>query len=310
MGLATREAFGKKLQELAETNKNIVVLDADLSSSTYSGNAGNTAPERFFNMGIAEGNMMGVAAGLATSGKTVFAATFAMFAAGRCWEQIRNSVAYPNLDVKVCGSHGGISVGEDGVSHQATEDIALMRAIPNMEVYNPCDAVSTTQVIEHIVQSGKPTYLRLGRSKVDDVYPEGTIFDFTKVHIVRAGNTGIVVFATGLMVQACIKAAKALYEEDGIDVTIVDVTCLKPLDEAGIAAVLNNNRIIVTAEDHSVIGGLGSAVSDVSVKYCPKKIHKIGLQDRFAESGSCDELLHKYEMDDEYIRSTIKRLFE
>ncbi|MCF0109883.1 MAG: transketolase family protein [Erysipelotrichaceae bacterium] len=308
MGLATREAFGKKLQELAGTNENIVVLDADLSGSTHSGDMKSTAPERFFNMGIAEGNMVGVAAGLAASGKTVFAATFAMFATGRAWEQIRNSVAYPNLDVKICGSHAGIAVGEDGVSHQATEDIAIMRAIPNMEIYNPCDAVSTAQVVEHIAASGKPTYLRLGRAKVDDVYPEGTRFDVTKIHIARAGGTGIAIFATGLMVQACIKAAKVLYEEDGIDVTVVDVTCLKPLDEAGIAAVLDSHYMILTAEEHNVIGGLGSAVSDVSVKYCPKKIHKIGLQDKYAESGSFGELLHKYQLDEEGIINTIRQI--
>lgn len=306
MGLATREAYGKALAKLIAENEKVVVLDADLTKSTKTADAQKACPERHFNLGIAEGNMMSVAAGMAASGYTVFASTFSMFATGRAWEQIRNSIVYPHLNVKVCGTHAGISVGEDGVSHQAIEDISLMRTIPTMEVYCPCDAAETYAVIDYVSKTNKPCYVRLGRSSVDDVYDENTEFDFTKIKVVEQGEK-IAVFATGLMVQEAVKAAKALKEE-GINITVVDVCCIKPIDEAGVSEILKTHEHIITAEEHNVVGGLGSAISEVSVKNCPRFIKKIGVQDEFAESGPVNELLSKYKLTADEIIRVVKSL--
>jgi transketolase len=307
MGQATREAFGEVLAELIVKDQKIVVFDADLTKSTKTNAAQEACPERHYNMGIAEANMIGTAAGFAASGYTAFAATFAMFAVGRAWEQIRNSVAYPQLNVKICGTHAGIAVGEDGVSHQAIEDIALMRAIPGMQVYQPCDGAETKAIIRHVALIKEPCYVRLGRSAVDDVFNENTEFDFTKVCVLNRGER-VAIFATGLMVQASLKAVKRLQAE-GINPTVVNISCLKPLDHEGITEILQAHEVIVTAEEHNVIGGLGSAISDVSVAFCPMKIVKLGIQDRYAESGPFEELLKKYQLDDEEVYKTVKKLF-
>lgn len=306
MGKATREAYGEALAKLIVEDEKIVVLDADLTKSTKTADAKKVCPERHFNMGIAEGNMISVAAGIASSGYTVFASTFAMFATGRAWEQVRNSVAYPHLNVKVCGTHAGIAVGEDGVSHQAIEDIATMRVIPGMEVYSPCDEAETKAVINYVAKTKNPCYVRLGRSKVDDVYSSDEVFDFSKIKVVTKGED-IAIFATGLMVQEALKASKVL-EEEGIKVTVVDVCSIKPLDEAGVLEILKTHKHIITAEEHNIIGGLGSAISDVSVKACPKLITKIGIMDRYAESGPFEELLVKYKLNYEEIVRVVKSL--
>ncbi len=294
MATATREAYGKVLAELIQENKKIVVLDADLTKSTKTADAQKVCPERHFNMGIAEGNMMSVAAGFAASGYTVFASSFAMFAAGRAWEQVRNSIGYPHLNVKVCATHAGISVGEDGASHQAIEDLALMRVIPGMKVYQPCDAAQTEAILRHIAQEKGPCYVRLGRGKVDDVYSTDTKFEIGKITTLHQGEK-VAIFATGLLVQEALKAKDALMQQ-GINPTVVDVSCLKPLDTQGITKVLKEHDVIITAEEHSVIGGLGAAIAEVATEYHPVKIHKIGMQDVFGESGAANDLLEKYEL--------------
>lgn len=304
MARATREAYGEELAKLVQENPKIVVLDADLAGSTHSIKAGKVAPERFFDMGIAEADMIGTAAGLAASGYTAFASTFAMFATGRPWEQIRNSVVYPHLNVKIAGSHAGISVGEDGVSHQAIEDIAIMRAIPMMEVYCPADAAETKAVVDFVAQTTEPCYIRLGRAKVEDVYEEGSVPDVRKVHVLKQGK-GIAVFATGLMVKSALDAREMLLK-DGIDITVVDVCCLKPADIEGITDVLKEHQTIFTAEEHNIVGGLGSLVAEVSTTTCPRIIHRIGLPDTFAESGSAAVLLHAYGLDGEGVYNFIR----
>ena len=304
MGKATRQAYGEALADLVKEHEDIVVVDADLSGSTKTALAKKVDPSRHFNIGIAEANMIGVAAGLASSGYTVFASSFAMFATGRPWEQIRNSLAYPNLKVKVCGTHSGIAVGEDGVSHQATEDIAIMHAIPNMKIYCPCDEVETKAVIKHIYNEDGPCYVRLGRSEADDLYANDEEFDFTKVKVLNKGKD-VCIFATGLMVQESMYALKKLQEE-GINPTIVDVCSIKPLDEEGVKELLNSHEHIITVEEHNVIGGLGSAISDVSVKYCPRLITKIGMQDEFGQSGPFKDLLKLYGLHHDNIVKTVK----
>ena len=301
---ATREAYGEELAKLVAENPKIVVLDADLAGSTKSAMAGKVAPERFFDMGIAEADMIGHAAGLAASGYIPFASTFAMFAAGRAWEQIRNSVAYPHLNVKVCATHAGITVGEDGVSHQATEDFALMRVIPGMEVYVPCDEAETKAVIDHVASTNKPCYVRLGRAAVENVYPANQKFDFSKVNVVRKGEK-VAVFACGVMVQSALGAAEML-KADGVDLTVVDVCAIKPADEAGIVEILKNHEKIFTAEEHNIIGGLGGMIAEIAGEKCPKPIHRIGVKDRYAESGPAAGLMKKYGLDAEGVYKEIR----
>lgn len=303
MAKATREAYGETLAKLVQENPKIVVLDADLAGSTHSADAGKVAPERFFDMGIAEANMIGTAAGLASSGYIPFASSFAMFCTGRCWEQIRNSVAYPHLNVKIVGSHSGITVGEDGVTHQAIEDIAIMRAITGLEVYVPCDQYETKAVIEHVAKSDNPCYVRLGRSKVEDVFNENTKFDINRVNVLHEGKD-IAIFCCGLMVQSTLEAVEKL-KADGYDPTVVDVCSLSPIDIQGIAEVLKNHEKIFTVEEHSVIGGLGSAVAEVASETCPRLIHRIGMIG-YGESGSWQELLKLYELDGEGVYKQIK----
>lgn len=301
---ATREAYGEELAKLVQENKKIVVLDADLAGSTKSIEAGKVAPERFFDMGIAEQNMIGVAAGLAASGYIPFASTFAMFATGRCWEQIRNSVAYPHLNVKIVGSHSGITVGEDGCTHQAIEDIAIMRSIRGLAVFCPCDQYETKAVIDYVSEYDGPCYVRLGRSKVEDFYTPYTKFDVTKVNVLRQGSQKIAVFATGLMVQSSMTAAKIL-EKEGIDVTVVDVCAIQPCDMTGITKILSENETIFTVEEHSTTGGLGSMVAEIASEACPRFVHRIGMFG-YAESASAETLLHEYQLDGEGVAAQIR----
>ncbi|QRG86579.1 transketolase family protein [Bulleidia sp. zg-1006] len=306
MGKATREAYGEALAQLVQENKKIVVLDADLAGSTKTNLAKKVAPERFFDMGIAEADMIGHAAGLAASGYTAFASSFAMFCTGRAWEQIRNSVAYPKLNVKICGTHAGISVGEDGVSHQAIEDIALMRVIPEMEVYVPCDATETKAIIRHVAHTNKPSYVRLGRSSVEDVYDEKEVFDFAKPKMVKEGKDAVI-FACGSMVQSALEAANKLQEE-GKSIAVVDVFAIKPCSEKEIAKILSQFDRVFTAEEHNVIGGLGGLIAEISTKLYPRIIHRIGMQDCFAESGSAKALMQKYKLDGDGVCEEVKKV--
>ena len=300
----TRVAYGETLAKLVKENQNIVVLDADLSKSTKSFEAKKVAPERHFNAGIAESNMMGMAAGLAASGKTVFASTFAVFATGRPFEIIRNSICYPKLNVKICATHAGLSVGEDGASHQAIEDVAIMRAIPNMQVFSPCDYNETKAVIEHVAKIDGPCYVRMGRGKVEDLYEDGTEFDVTKIRVLSEGHD-VCLFATGLMVQEAMKAKEELLK-DNIDVTVVDVTCLKPIDETGVKEVAKRHALCFALEEHSVIGGLFSALADVLVKEPCTRLIPIGVNDVFGESGKAKDVLEKYGISKDNIVKTVK----
>lgn len=304
MAQETRTAYGEALAELIAKNKNVVVLDADLSKSTKTAMAKQVCPERHFNMGIAEGNMMGVAAGLAASGKIVFASSFAMFATGRAFEQIRNSICYPKLNVKICATHAGISVGEDGASHQSIEDISIMRAIPNMRVYCPADYYECGAIIRHVAEVDGPCYVRMGRGKVEDVYSADTEFNLEKADILREGKDAAI-FATGMMVAESLAAAKAL-KEIGIDLTVVNVSCIKPLDVETICSVAKRHPILFTAEEHSVVGGLYGAISECLIANAPKKCIPIGVNDVFGESGPAAEVLAKYGLCAEHIIEVIK----
>lgn len=304
MAQETRNAYGEVLAEMIVENEKIVVLDADLTKSTKTALAKKACPQRHFNMGIAEGNMMAVAAGLAASGKTVFASSFAMFATGRAFEQIRNSICYPKLNVKICATHAGISVGEDGASHQSIEDIAIMRSIPNMRVYSPCDQHETKAIVRHVAEIEGPCYVRMGRGKVEDVYNENTAFDFEHADVVRQGKE-LAVFATGLMVSQCLEAAEQLAKE-GIDLTVVNIRCIKPLDEATICAVAKDHRLLFTAEEHSIIGGLYGAVSECLMAHEPKRCVAIGVNDTFGESGPAKEVLEKYGLCASHVIDVIK----
>lgn len=303
MAKATRQAYGEKLGELVVENPKIVVLDADLANATKTNIAQKAAPDRFFDLGIAEADMIGHAAGLAASGFIPFASSFAMFCTGRAWEQVRNSVAYPHLNVKICGTHAGITVGEDGVSHQAIEDIALMRVIPEMEVYVPCDEKETRAVLDHIVKTNKPTYVRLGRANVEDVY-ESEAIDVTKANILRKGSKAAV-FATGVCVQSALEAADKLKAE-GVDLTVVDICAIKPCDEEGIVKILEDHELIFTAEEHNIVAGLGGLISEISTSRCPRRIVRIGVNDQYAESGNYKALMEKYELDGEGLYKKIK----
>jgi len=300
MAQETRNAYGEKLAELIQSNPNIVVLDADLTKSTKTIEAKKVCPERHINAGIAECNMMGMAAGLAACGKIPFASTFAVFATGRAFEIIRNSICYPNLNVKICATHAGLSVGEDGASHQSIEDVGIMRTLPNMQVYVPCDQYEAKAMIEHVAKVNGPCYVRLGRGKVEDVYNENTKFDFTKVDILRKGKD-VVLFAMGLMVQEALKAGEEL------DATVVNVSCLKPIDEESIKDLLKSHKKAYTLEEHNVIGGLYSAISEVKAKTdIVTAITPIAVNDRFGESGKASEVLMKFGMTSENIIKVVK----
>ncbi len=303
---ATRQAYGEVLVELGAKNKDLVVMDADLSKSTMTVGFSKAFPERFFNMGIAEQNMYGVAAGLAASGKTVVASTFAMFATGRAFEIIRNSIGYPHLNVKICATHAGVTVGEDGASHQAIEDIALMRTIPGMTVLNPSDGVSARKAVEAAVAMEGPVYVRLGRAAVPIVYDEDMDFEIGKGILVKDG-TDVTIVATGIMVNEAMQAAEKL-EAEGISARIIDIHTIKPIDEEIIVKAAKETKGIVTAEEHSIIGGLGSAVAEVTAKNAPAKIRMIGIQDRFGQSGKPDQLMAEYNLTADDIVKACKEL--
>ena len=290
--MATREAYGKALAELIVEDKKVVVLDADLSKSTKTADAKAVCPERHFNVGIAEGNMMGVAAGLASCGNTVFASSFAMFATGRAYEQVRNSIGYTHLNVKICATHAGITLGEDGASHQSIEDIALMRAIPGMTVIQPCDDIETKQVIKAISKINGPCYVRLGRSAVDTVNTEDYVFELGKGSVLRKGKD-ITLVATGMMVQQALLAANTLSEQ-GIEVNVINIHTIKPLDETLILEYAKQSKLIVTCEEHSKFGGLGSAVAETLSKNHPMKLAMVAVNDTFGESGTPNALIEKY----------------
>lgn len=304
--MATRKAYGETLVELGAENPDLVVMDADLSKSTMTAEFGKKYPERFFNMGIAEQNLYGAAAGLALSGKVVCASTFAMFAAGRAFEIIRNSIGYTRANVKICATHSGITVGEDGASHQTFEDIALMRTIPGMTVINPSDGVSAAKLIRQAVAFNGPCYVRLGRAAVPVFYGEDSEITLGKGNLIRDGRD-VTVIATGIMVSEAAAAAEKL-AEDGIDIRVIDMHTIKPLDEEIIIKAAEETGAIVTAEEHSVIGGLGSAVAEVVVRNYPVKMSMVGQKDTYGESGKPDELKKKYGMTSDDIIKAVKKL--
>lgn len=306
--MATRAAYGKALVEIGKENPNLVVMDADLSKSTMTNEFSKTFPDRFFNLGIAEQNLYGTAAGLALSGKVVCASTFAMFAAGRAFEIIRNSIGYTGANVKICATHAGITVGEDGASHQTFEDIALMRTIPGMTVVNPSDGVSARILMKQVTEFNGPAYVRLGRAAVPVFYDENSEIVLGKGNMVRPGSS-VTVIATGIMVNEAIIAAEELAKE-GIDTRVIDIHTIKPIDEEIIIKAARETGAIVTAEEHSVIGGLGSAVSEVVVKNCPVKMAMVGQQDTFGESGKPDELREKYGMTSKNIIEAVKSIYK
>jgi transketolase len=306
--IATREAYGKTLAKLGLENENIVVLDADLSKSTKTADFKKVAEDRFINMGIAEGNMMSVAAGLASCGKIPFASTFAIFAAGRAFEQIRNSICYPKLNVKVCATHAGITVGEDGASHQAIEDLALMRSIPNMVVISPSDDVETEAAIKAITEYHGPCYVRLGRMGVNTINDNPDYkFELGKAVTLREGKEATII-ATGIMVDAALEAYNMLAEE-GIKVKVLNIHTIKPIDEEAIIAAAKETGLIVTAEEHSILGGLGSAVAEVVTSNYPVPVMRVGVKDTFGESGKPDELLKAYGLTADEIVKAVKKGF-
>jgi transketolase len=304
MGAATREAYGQALKVLAE-DKNVVALEADLGKATKSMEFKKAAPERYFDMGIAEADMIGTAAGLAACGKIPFASTFAMFAAGRAFEQIRNSVAYPNLNVKVVATHAGITVGEDGGSHQALEDISLMRSIPNMVVISPADVVEAKKAIFAAKEYYGPVYIRLGRAVTPDIHDENYEFKIGKGEVLFSSGNDVAIIATGIMTAKALDAARAL-SESGINATVVNISTIKPLDNELIVDVAKRVKKIVTVEEHSIIGGLGSAVSELLSEEHPTKVKRIGINDEFGKSGSAEVLLEKYNLTAEHIVETVK----
>ncbi|MDD4681344.1 MAG: transketolase family protein [Clostridia bacterium] len=292
--MATRQAYGETLATIGRTNKNIVVLDADLSGSTMTKVFAKEFPDRFFNVGIAEQNLYGIAAGMAISGKTVFASTFAMFATGRAFEIIRNSIGYTHANVKICATHAGVTVGEDGGSHQAIEDMALMRSIPGMTVINPSDGVSTSVLIEKAARIRGPVYVRLGRAAVPILYPEGRDFDIGKAVTLREGGDYTVI-ATGIMVNEALIAAEIL-AESGLSIRVIDMHTIKPIDEEAIIKAASETKGIVTAEEHTILGGLGGAVAETVAQSHPAPIEFVGIRDAFGQSGKPAELLKEYNL--------------
>ncbi len=296
---ATRDAYGKALVELGEKNKNIVVLDADLAAATKTGAFKKAFPERFFDTGIAESNMMSLAGGLATTGFTVFASTFAMFAAGRAFEQVRNTICYPGLNVKIGATHAGISVGEDGASHQCCEDIALMRSIPGMVILNPADDIEARAAVFAAAEHNGPVYMRFGRLAVPRIFDEDYKFEIGKAVTLKEGND-VTIIATGLMVNEALEAAKTL-EAEGISAEVINMHTIKPLDSEAVVSSAKKTGCVVTAEEHNIIGGLGSAVAEVLTEEYPVPVVRVGVNDEFGKSGPAVELLHLYGLDAENI---------
>ena len=304
--IATREAYGKALVELGAENKKVVVFDADLSKSTKTAGFKKAYPERFMDMGIAEANMMAVAAGISTCDKIPFVSTFAMFATGRAFEQIRNSICYPNLNVKICATHAGLTVGEDGASHQSVEDISLMRSIPNMTVICPSDAVETEAAVRAVAEVKGPCYVRLGRSKVSVINNnEDYKFEIGKAIKMREGKDAVII-ATGIMVEAALEAYNTLAEE-GIKVSVLNIHTIKPIDKEEIVETARKTGVVITAEEHSIIGGLGSAVCEVLSENLPTPVIRIGIKDTFGESGKPNELLKAYGLTGDDIVKAVKK---
>ncbi len=303
--IATRESYGNALAELGAQYPDLVVLDADLAGATKTGVFKKAFPERHIDCGIAEGNMMTVAAGLAAAGKTPFASTFAMFAAGRAFEQVRNSIGYPHLNVKIGATHAGISVGEDGASHQCNEDIALMRTIPGMTVINPADDVEAKAAVKAAIEHEGPVYLRFGRLAVPVINdPASYQFEIGKGITMKEGKD-VTIIATGLEVSESLEAAKML-EADGISAEVINIHTIKPLDDALVVASAKKTGKVVTVEEHSVIGGLGGAVAEVLAEHAPTKMLRIGVNDTFGESGPAKALIEKYGLDAKSIYEKVK----
>ncbi|MEW5691678.1 MAG: transketolase family protein [Candidatus Hydrogenedentota bacterium] len=306
--IATRETYGKVLAELGETHPEIVVLDADLSGSTKTSVFAKKFPDRFFQMGIAEANMMCVAAGLALSGKIAFVSSFALFATGRVWEQIRNTIAYSNTNVRIAASHAGVSVGADGASHQSIEDIAIMRAIPHMTVVVPADAVETEKVIRASLEWYGPMYIRLGRAKMPVIIDKDAPFELGKAYFLRRGKDATII-ACGQMVYESIQAAIKL-EEEGINVSVVNMSTVKPLDVESLKIAYKETGAIVTAEEHSVIGGLGSAVAEEVVRRFSCPVEMIGIKDVFGQSGEPEELFEVFSLKPRHIADAVKKVIQ
>lgn len=292
MGTATRAAYGHVLKTEVYKNPNVVVLEADLGNATKSNAFKEVAPERYFNMGISEQDLIGTAAGFAAAGKIPLASTFAVFATGRAFEQVRNSVCYPKLNVKICATHAGLTVGADGGSHQAIEDISLMRTLPNMTVINPADAKEAEAAVLAAIDYQGPVYIRLGRAETKDIHDDSYHFEWGKAEVLRQGSD-VSIFATGIMTAKALDAADTLAKR-GIQAEVINVHTIKPLDEETVIASAKKTGKVVTAEEHSIIGGLGSAVAEVLARQCPTKQAFVGVQDSFGESGSPDDLLEKY----------------
>ncbi len=303
--IATREAYGKKLADLGEKYSNIVVLDADLSCSTKTEVFAKKFPHRFFNMGVSEQDMMGTAAGLASCGKMVFASTFAIFAAGRAWEPFRQSVAYPHFNVKVCASHAGLTVGEDGASHQMIEDIALMRVIPGMKVFVPSDGIETEKVLEAIVEEPGPCYVRLCRAKSPILFDSGYQFKIGKGNVIREGKT-ICIFTAGFMTHLVLAAAEKLTSL-GINSTVVNLCSVKPLDGDLVVEMAKKHECLFSVEEHNIMAGFGSAIAELLCERYPAKLHRLGLNDEFGQSGSYQELLYHYHLSSDGIVDSIKK---
>ena len=302
---ATRESYGEALAELSDKYEDLVVLDADLAAATKTGIFKKKCPERFIDCGIAEANMMGVAAGLASTGKKVFASSFAMFAAGRAYEIVRNSIGYPHINVKIGATHAGISVGEDGATHQCNEDIALMRTIPGMTIINPADDVEAKAAVEAAINIDGPVYLRFGRLAVPVFNDKDTYkFEVGKGVQLKDGKD-VTIVATGLMVNEAIMAAEAL-EKEGISARVINIHTIKPLDKDIICKAANETGVIITAEEHSVIGGLGSAVADAVTECCPVPVVKVGVNDVFGHSGPAVDLLKEFGLSAENIAEKVK----
>ena len=305
---ATRQSYGEALLELGKSNKNVVVLDADLAGATKSGIFQKEFPNRFFDMGIAEQNMMATAAGMATCGKIPFASTFAVFATGRAYDQIRNSICYPNLNVKICGSHAGVTVGEDGATHQMLEDINIMKCLPNMNVICPSDDVQTKWAVKEMAEINGPCYIRTCRLASNIIYEENQEFELGKA--VQFGDgTDATVFATGICVSEALKAMDILKEKN-INIRVIDMFSLKPIDRDIIIKSAKETKNFISVEDHSVIGGLGSIIADVLSEEYPSKLVKMGVKDRFGESGKATVLMEKFEIDSTAIVKKVEELME
>lgn len=303
---ATRDSYGEALVELGKKNEKIVVLDADLATATKTIEFKKEFPNRFFDIGIAEQDMMGTAAGLALGGKIPFASTFAVFASGRAYDQIRNQICYSNLNVKIAATHAGITVGEDGASHQSLEDLALMRAIPNMTVFSPSDDLETKWAVEESVKINGPVYIRITRPKIEEIYKDMSRFCFGKAVMHGAGEDATII-ATGVTTIESLKAQEIL-KNKGINVRVLDIHTIKPIDKEAIVKAAKETKHIITVEDHSIIGGLGSTVCEVLSEEYPVKVTRIGINDEFGQSGKWDELMKYYKIDSVSIANRVENL--